>query len=139
MTERMERLQAEAARLNVARAGRWDRWGQVLGAVAMAVGVVVAFLAYQLSLGKDDPRDIDSLQILAICMLALAVAGGAVFLRYSLARFLRFWLLRQLLESQEHIDAVVGALSGPPRDQSSGLGGARPAEHYASRNVASPE
>jgi hypothetical protein len=72
---------------------------------------VVAFLAYQLSLGKDDQRDIQSLQILASSMLALAVAGAAVFLRYSLARFLRFWLLRQLYEGQAHVDEVVAALT----------------------------
>ena len=46
-------------------------------------------------------------------MLALAVAGAAVFLRYSLARFLRFWLLRQLYEGQSHIDQVVAALNPP--------------------------
>jgi len=43
-----------------------------------------------------------------------------VFLRYSLARFLRFWLLRQLYEGQSHIDQVVAALG--ERD-----GGAAPA------------
>jgi hypothetical protein len=35
-----------------------------------------------------------------------------VFVRYSLARFLRFWLLRQLYEGQAHIDQVVAALGG---------------------------
>jgi hypothetical protein len=46
-------------------------------------------------------------------MLAVAVTGAAVFLRYSLARFLRFWLLRQLYEGQSHIDQIVGALGRP--------------------------
>jgi hypothetical protein len=32
---------------------------------------------------------------------------------YSLARFLRFWLLRQLYDGQAHIDQVVSALAGP--------------------------
>jgi hypothetical protein len=139
MSERMERLQAEAARLNVAKAGQRDGLWQAVGAAAMVAGVALAGVAYVVSLNKADTRDIESLQIAAICMLALAVAGGAVFLRYSLARFLRFWLLRQLLEGQEHIDAVVGALSGPPRDQTPGLGGGVPSERYASRNVTSPE
>ena len=35
-----------------------------------------------------------------------------MFLRYSLARFLRFWLLRQLYEGQAHIDQVVASLGG---------------------------
>jgi hypothetical protein len=137
MSERMQRLQDEAARLNVAKAGRRDGLWQAVGAAAMVAGVALAFLAYQLSLGKDDARDIESLQILAISMLALAVAGGAVFLRYSLARFLRFWLLRQLLEGQAHIDAVVEALA--PRDTFSGRGATVASERAASRNVVSPE
>jgi hypothetical protein len=111
MNDRIERLRSDAAELKVGRgAGRDGLW-QAAGAVAMAAGVVVAFVAYQLSLGKDDQRDIQSLQILASSMLALAVAGGAVFLRYSLARFLRFWLLRQLYEGQAHVDEVVAALT----------------------------
>jgi hypothetical protein len=110
MNDRMERLKADAAQINVGRRPARDTWWQAAGAVAMGVGVVVAFLAYQLSLNKSDPRDISSLGILAVSMLALAVVGAAVFLRYSLARFLRFWLLRQLVEDRAHIDRLVSAL-----------------------------
>ena len=110
MNDRIERLKSDAAELNVTKGAARDGLWQTVGAIAMAAGVVLAFVAYQLSLAKDDPRDIDSLQILAVAMLALAVVGAAVFLRYSLARFLRFWLLRQLYEGQSHIDQIVGAL-----------------------------
>ena len=110
MNDRIERLKSDAAELNVSKGAARDGLWQIVGAIAMAVGVVMAFVAYQLSLGKDDTRDIQSLQILALAMLALAVVGAAVFLRYSLARFLRFWLLRQLYEGQSHIDQVVAAL-----------------------------
>ena len=110
MNDRIERLKSDAAELNVSKGAARDGLWQTAGAIAMGVGVVLAFVAYQLSLGKDDSRDIQSLQILAVSMLALAVVGAAVFLRYSLARFLRFWLLRQLYEGQSHIDQVVAAL-----------------------------
>jgi hypothetical protein len=115
MNDRIERLKSDAAELNVGKSEGRDGLYQALGAVAMGVGVVVAFAAYQLSLGKDDTRDIESLQVLAVAMLALAVVGAAVFLRYSLARFLRFWLLRQLYEGQSHIDQVVAALGDRDR------------------------
>jgi hypothetical protein len=98
---RMERLRAEAAALGVRRGThRRDGVLQVAGLVMMGAAVLVALVAYASSLGSDDPRDIQSLIVLAIAMLALAVAGAAVFLRYSLSRFLRFWLLRQLYERQ---------------------------------------
>jgi len=111
MNDRIERLRAEAAELKVGKetASR-DGLYQVAGAVAMGVGAAVALTAYWTSLGKSDSRDIDSLMILAIAMLALAVVGAAVFLRYSLARFLRFWLLRQLYEGQAHLDQLVASI-----------------------------
>src|SRR5918997_5249914 len=112
MNDRIERLKSDAAELNVGKGAALDGLWQAAGAVAMGVGVAVALLAYRLSLGQDDSRDIQSLQILALAMLALAIVGAAVFVRYSLARFLRFWLLRQLYEGQAHIDQVVAALGG---------------------------
>lgn len=114
MNDRMERLQSDAAALNVGKGAKRDGLFQTLGEVAMGVGVVLALVAYMLSLGKDDTRDIQSLQILAVAMLALAVVGGVVYLRYSLGRFLRFWLLRQLYEGQAHIDQVVEAVAAAP-------------------------
>jgi hypothetical protein len=44
-------------------------------------------------------------------MLGVAVLGAAVFLRYSMARFLRLWLLRQLYESQANVERVVDAIT----------------------------
>lgn len=114
MNDRIERLKSDAAELNVGKGAGRDGLYQSLGAAAMGAGVVLAFVAYRLSLGKDDSRDIQSLQILALAMLALSIAGAAVFVRYSLARFLRFWLLRQLYEGQAHIDQVVEAIAGRP-------------------------
>ena len=114
MNDRIERLKSDAAELNVGKGVARDGLWQAAGAVAMGVGVAVALLAYRLSLGKDDSRDIQSLQILTLAMLALAIVGAAVFVRYSLARFLRFWLLRQLYEGQAHIDQVVASLGGHP-------------------------
>ena len=98
---RTERLRAEAAELGV-RAGAHRRDGllQGVGLALMAIAVIVVLVAYQVSLGSDDARDIQSLVVLAIAMLALAVLGAALFLRYSISRFLRFWLLRQLYENQ---------------------------------------
>lgn len=138
MNDRIERLKSDAAELNVGKGAGRDGIYQMLGAVAMGVGVVIAFVAYQLSLGKDDQRDIQSLQILGVAMLALAVVGAAVFLRYSLARFLRFWLLRQLYEGQSHIDQVVAALGGRAGDAPAPpAASARPAELTGERETSS--
>ena len=53
-----------------------------------------------------------SMIVLAVALGALTVLGAAIFLRYSLARFLRMWLLRQLFEGQANTDRIVDAVSG---------------------------
>ena len=114
---RIERLRSEAAELNLKGAGS-GREGllQGLGVALMVAAVVVAFVAYQASLGSSDARDIQSYIVLAVTMVALAVLGAALFLRYSMAKFLKFWLLRQLYEGQAHVDQVVEALAGTAKE-----------------------
>jgi hypothetical protein len=42
--------------------------------------------------------------------LALIIAGAALFVRYSLARYLRFWLIRLTYESRANTDRIVEAI-----------------------------
>lgn len=108
---RIEQFKADVGDLKLKTGrGNLETVLQAVGAVLMVVGVLGAFVAYQVSLNKDDVRDVQSAGILAVTMLTLAVTGGALFLRYSLAKFLRLWLLRQLYEGQAHVDQVVEAV-----------------------------
>jgi beta-lactamase regulating signal transducer with metallopeptidase domain len=79
----------------------------VVGIVLMVAGVIVAFVAYSASLNVTatpgsnvDLLDSNSYLALAIAGGVITLAGGAVFVRYSLAKFLRFWLLRQIYEGR---------------------------------------
>ena len=109
--ERVERFKAEAAELNL-KAGNTGREGQLqaLGGLLMLVGVVGAFISYLGATGAGATGDVVEMVALGIAFLTVAVVGSALFLRYSLAKFMRFWLLRQLYEGQAHIDQVVEAL-----------------------------
>jgi hypothetical protein len=80
---------------------------QVLGVVLMVGGIVLAFGAYSASQNvKVTPgSNVDILNSnqylpLAVAGLAISVVGGFLFLRYSLAKFFRFWLLRQIYEQR---------------------------------------
>ena len=42
--------------------------------------------------------------------LGLIVVGAVLFLRYSLARYLRFWLLRLIYEERTRSEASIAAL-----------------------------
>lgn len=106
--ERMERFRRDIADLKL-RTGRErrERIAQGIGAAMMIVGVVVGLVTYQASLNQDDVRDVQSSTILAVVMLAVAVVGAALFLTFTLTRFLRLWLLRQLYEGEAHVDEAV--------------------------------
>ncbi len=114
--DRIEQFKSDVAdmRSKGGRAGREMRW-ELVGIALMAIAAVAAFVAYEASRSQSDPRNIESGIILAIAMLVLAVIGAAVFLRYSIARFLRFWLLRQMYEGQTNTDRMVDAAAGGAR------------------------
>jgi len=112
--DRAEQFKAEIAemRLKTGRA-RMENLLQVLGVVLMIAGVAIALGAYSASLNVTatpgsnvDVLDSNSNSYtpLAIAGLAISVTGGFLFLRYSLAKFLRFWLLRQSYEQRAAID-----------------------------------
>lgn len=87
-----------------------DKLGRTLGIVFMTLGVVGAFVAYNSTRSLEDQRDIMSYQILAIVFLAFTVVGAAIYLAGSIAKVLRLWLLRQLVESQDRMDQLTEAL-----------------------------
>lgn len=114
------RAEVEALKLKTASTGS-ERILQIVGAVLMAVGVLVAVVAYFASTSQNsgdlaiDNLEHNELQILAIAGLAASVAGGAMFLRYSLARFFRFWLLRQIYESRHLVEELRGPGARDPQ------------------------
>jgi len=109
--ERRNQFTSEVARLKLktdqSRGGGPVR---LAGLLMMTVGVVGAFVAYNSSLSQSDLRDLGSLQILATAFVAIVVTGAAFYLAGAVARVLRLWLLRQLVEGQAHIDQLVGAI-----------------------------
>lgn len=104
MTEsRAQRFAHELTELKIpdpaaGRSGLWLRTGIAL----MVAGPVLALLAYLLAHGTTDPLAQRDAIVIALGAVALTVAGSAVFLRYSLTNFLRFWLARQFYESAQH-------------------------------------
>jgi hypothetical protein len=108
---RVEQFRSDVAAMKP-KTGAADRERplQVLGAVLLVAGVAVALGCYVSSTNQDDPRDQTELVTLAVAGVCLTLTGAALFLRYSLARFLRLWLQRQTDEAQANTDRVVDAL-----------------------------
>ena len=72
-----------------------------LGGALLVAGVLLAALGLILSQSTNNPLDQSSDVSLGLGGVALSIAGLALFLRYSLAQFLRFWLLRLIYEQGE--------------------------------------
>ncbi|MCU1461241.1 MAG: putative integral rane protein [Acidimicrobiales bacterium] len=109
--ERREQFKADVASMKLKTGtSRRDSVLLVVGAILMIVGAVGAFVVYQASLTQKNQLDVGSEQILAIAFLAVAVIGSGLFAVGSLARVLRFWLLRQLYEAQAHVDQLAEAI-----------------------------
>jgi hypothetical protein len=111
--DRVDQFKSEIAQMGVAdpSAGR-DRPLLLLGALLLIVGPVLCVLGYLSSHGTTNPAALNDATVTAIVGLSLTVAGGALFVRYSFAQFLRFWLARLSYEQQAQTDRLIDAMHG---------------------------
>jgi hypothetical protein len=114
-SDRIDQFRADVAemRLKTTGASQRERVLLVVSVVLMIGGIALAFGAYSAATNvKVTPgSNLDVLRSeqytpLAITGLTISVVGGFLFLRYSMARFLRYWLLRQSYEQRVAIDEV---------------------------------
>ncbi|MEU2915317.1 hypothetical protein ACFYM3_21530 [Streptomyces massasporeus] len=116
---RAERFVRELAELKIpdpaaARATLWLR----LGGLLMAAGLVLGALAFPLAHATDNSLAQGDALAIGLGGIAAAVVGGALFLRYSLTGFLRFWLARQSYDLDrlgERLTPPASAPQGEPR------------------------
>ena len=96
---REETFRADVAALKVRGGivGR-ERLLARVGAAMLVIGVALCGVAYLLSSGTTNPLEQRDAMTVGLSGVAVTVAGGAVFLRYSLGALLRLWLARQVLD-----------------------------------------
>lgn len=111
--DRINAFSAEIAELKsgAAKADR-ERWGFVLSVVLLLGGIVSAVAGGFQASGADTEGD--QLAFIAtgsLIGLALILVGVALFVRYSLSRFLRFWLVRLVHEHRSETDRLIAAIA----------------------------
>lgn len=106
--DRVEQFRQEVAdmRLRDPATSR-DRLWLGIGIALMLLGVVLAIFAYPLSHGTTNDLQQRDAIVLALCGVVSAVVGAALFLRYSIAAFLRFWLARLIYEQKAQTDRLL--------------------------------
>jgi hypothetical protein len=109
--DRVEQFKTEIAEMHLPdpASGR-DRLLLRGGVVLMVAGVIVTIVAYSMSHGTTNVLTQNDAQVVGMIGIAVTVLGGALFLRYSIAHFLRFWLARLSWEQAAQTDRLVEAL-----------------------------
>lgn len=112
-TNAAERLHANVADIHVPEpSADTETMLLKLGVVLPLVGVVLIGLAWFNS--SDTPYVADQIPMLisgGLVGIGLVVIGLGLFIRFSLARTLRFWLARLVVEQQAQTDRIVEALA----------------------------
>ncbi len=93
---RADRFVRELAELKIPdpTAGR-PRLGQRLGVALMVLGPVLGVVAYLISHRTSSALVQGDAITIGLGAVTISVVGSAIFLRYSLTGFLRFWMARQ--------------------------------------------
>lgn len=110
--DRIEAFTEEVSQLKT-RGANADRERNmfVVGWVALVLGILVAVFGGIQASGTTNAAD----QWAAIATgsfvgLALVVFGAAIFVRYSMSKFLRFWLVRLVHEQRSETDRLIEAI-----------------------------
>jgi hypothetical protein len=106
--DRIDEFEAELARLRIrSTSPTTEERLLVVGLAAMPIGVLLIVIGYIGASGTSEfSSQIPYLISGGLLGLGLIVIGAVLFLRYSFARFMRFWLLRLIYEERTSRDRL---------------------------------
>lgn len=125
---RVEQFRSEMEDLKLkGSSGDAERWMLIAGIILAVVGLALAIMgAIQVVNAGDDPATQRAgMASGSLLGLVLLIAGCALFIRFSLGRYLRFWLVRLVYEGRADTDRIVDAIdraAGPAPQQESAAG-----------------
>jgi hypothetical protein len=110
--QRADVFAEEVAKLKVATSGNpgAEKTASTIGILLMVASIVIGVGSYIQAGQSDNALDQNELVILGLVCIAMAIVGTGLWLRATLVKFWRFWMLRSLYEGQAHLDQVVQAI-----------------------------
>ena len=113
-SERVDAFRAEIDSMKVRASGaQSERRILALGVVAIVVGLTLTIIGGVQVTNTVDPADQRAFMATGTFLgIAFLIAGAAFFVRYSLSRYMRFWLIRLIHESRANTDRLIEALEG---------------------------
>ena len=108
---RLAEFQDEVAKLKVTGgAANPERLGAQWGIGLTIFGLVVSFISWWSAYGSGDVGTIYRAQIFAVIGLAISMVGVVIWVRNSMTRYLRYWIIRLVYEQREQTDRLIEAL-----------------------------
>ncbi len=112
--ERIEAFRTEVEQMKLrASSAEGERRLVVLGALALVAGLALAIFGGIMVQNTTENVAANQRAFMAtgtFLGIALVIVGSALFVRFSLARYLRFWLIRLVHESRANTDRIVEAI-----------------------------
>jgi len=113
--QRVAQFKAEVADMRLRDpATGLDRLLLRLGVLGMIGGPVLALIGYFLSHSATGPLQQRDAIVQAILGVAVSVVGAALYVKSSLAGFLRFWMARLAYEQQAQAERIATAVKERP-------------------------
>lgn len=121
MSPRLEEFRSEVENIGVTGGGASpERLGTIAGLVLLVVGLGVALIAALSQRGDAAAGDATAMlsevvssnngMIVVVLGLSLAIIGGLIWVRNSLTRYLRYWLVRLIYEDRSNTDRLIEAI-----------------------------
>jgi hypothetical protein len=109
--DRLAQFEQEIRRLGVKGGNpEPERWLVILGVLGVIGGFGLAIFGLNLVIAASSSLDQgDGLAQVALGV-GIAVVAAVLWARYSLTRYLRYWLIRQVYESRASTDRIVEAI-----------------------------
>jgi len=118
-SERVTQFRDEVAALKLRVGGaESERRLLLLGVLALVLGLLLTVVGGVMVTNTTENVAANQRAFMAtgtFLGIALMIGGAALFVRYSMARYLRFWLIRIVHESRVNTDRIVDAIEGRSR------------------------
>jgi hypothetical protein len=113
-SSRLSQFEAEVGKLKVTGGGaNPERLGAQWGIGLTILGFVVVVISWWSALdAKGDGAAVSALraEIFALIGVGIAVVGVVIWVRNSLTRYLRYWIIRLVYEQREQTEQLIQAL-----------------------------
>lgn len=108
---RLTEFQEEVGRLKVTGgSANPERLGSAWGIGLTIVGFIVLVVSYITAREATRIENVHRAGIAALIGFAIVVTGVVMWIRNSMTRYLRYWIVRLIYEQREQTDALIKAL-----------------------------